>query len=192
MKHIPFYLLIALIAACSAPNKPSQSAVNSLEQPPSYSGAKVAKEIKEDDTSSITDKNSNKGLSDDVHRDEDNNHVLLIKRPVDEAWALLGEAIRLKELEVTARNRKQGLYEVEYKADSLFGGFNLFGFGTPSTYLLKLESQNNGTKLSVSKKADDNEDDESLLKDGAPEYSRDNSSKLADMLFDTLQKNVTH
>jgi NlpB/DapX lipoprotein len=191
MKHIPFYLLIVLIAACSTPKKRSNSTSYLLEQPPSYAGANVAKESKEDDASSVSDRNYNKGLASDVHRNEDNDQTLWLKRPIDEAWSLLGEAIRLKELEVSRKSRKQGIYEVDYKGDSLFGGFNLFGSGTPSKYLLKLESKNNGTQLSVSKIEDDNEFDESILKDGAPEFSNDNSSKLADILFESLQENVS-
>lgn len=191
MKHISFYLLLALITACSFSKEPGHSTAHSLEQPPSFQ-EDVAKESKENDKSSVSDRNFNKGLSNDVYRDEDHAQVLWIKRPIDEAWVLLGEAIRLNELEITGKNRKQGVYEVEYKGDSLFGGLNLFGSGTPSKYLLKLESQNNGTKLSVSKKEDDNEFDESILKDGAPEFSKDNSSKLADILFEALQKDVSN
>lgn len=192
MKHISFYLLLVLITACSTPKKTSNSTSYLLEQPPSHLEVNVAKESKENDKSSVSDRNFNKGLSNDVYRHEDHDQVLWIKRPIDEAWALLGEAIRLKELEITGKSRKQGVYEVEYKGDSLFGGFNLFGSGTPSKYLLKLESQNNGTKLSVSKKEDDNEFDESILKDGAPEFSNDNSSKLTGILLETLQKVVSN
>lgn len=192
MKHISLYLLLALITACSVSKEPSHSAAYSLEQPPTFPEANVANESKESDKSSISERNFNNGLPNDVYRNEDNDQVLWIKRPVDEAWVLLGKAIRLNELEITGKNRKQGVYEVEYKADSIFGGFNLFGSGTPSEYLLKLETQSNETKLSVSKKEDDDKFDESILKDGAPEYSNDNSSKLTDLLFDTLQKNVSN
>lgn len=192
MKHILFYLLIALITSCSTPKGPGQPTAYSLEQPPSSPEVNVAKESKKNDKSSDSDSNFIKGLSNDVYRDEVYDQILWVKRSMDQAWLLLGEAIRLNELEVTGKNRKQGIYEVEYKGDSLFGGFTLFGSGTPSKYLLKLESQNNGTKLFVSKKEDDNEIDESILKDGAPEYSNDNSSKLADILFETLQKNVSN
>jgi uncharacterized lipoprotein len=191
MKHISLYLLLALITACSVSKEPSPSIAYSLEQPPTFPEANVANESKESDKSSISERNFNKGLPNDVYRNEDHEQVLWIKRPVDEAWGLLGKAIRLNELEITGKNQKQGIYEVEYKADSIFGGFNLFGSGTTSKYLLKLESQNNETKLSVSKKEDD-KFDESILKDGAPEYSNDNSSKLADILFETLQKNVSN
>lgn len=192
MKHILFYLLIALITSCSTPKGPSQPTAYSLEQPPSSPEVNVAKESKKNDKSSDSNSNFIKGLSNDVYRDEVYDQILWVKRSMDEAWVLLGEAIRLNELEVTGKNRKQGVYEVEYKAGNLFGGFTLFGSGTPSKYLLKLEPQNNGTKLSVSKKEDNNEFDESILKDGAPEYSNDNSSKLADILFETLQKNVSN
>lgn len=194
MKHISLYLLLALITACSVSKEPSHSTTYSLEQPPTSPEANIANESKESDKSSISDseRNFNKGLSNDVYRNEDHDQVLWIKRPIDEAWVLLGKAIRLNELEITGKNRKQGVYEVEYKAGNLFGGFTLFGSGTPSKYLLKLEPQNNETKLSISKKEDDNEFDESILKDGAPEYSNDNSSKLADILFETLQKNVSN
>lgn len=191
MKNISLYLLLALITACGVYKEPSPSPAYSLERPPSFSGDNVAKESKENDKSSVSDKNFNKVLSNDVHRNEDNDQVLWIKRPVDEAWVLLGEAIRLNELEITGKNQKQGIYEVEYKGGSLFGGFTLFGSGTSSKYLLKLEPQNNGIKLSVSKNEDDDKFDESILKDGAPEFSNDNSSKLADILFETLQKNIS-
>ena len=192
MKHISFYLLIALITSCSAPKGPGHPTVSSLEQPPSFPEVNVAKESKENDKSSVSDRHFNKGLSNDVYRNEDHGQVLWIKRPIDEAWALLGEAIRLNELGVTGKNRKQGVYEVDYKGDSLFGKFNLFGSGTPSKYRLKLEPQDNGTKLSVSKIEDDNEIDESILKDGAPEFSKDNSSKLTGILLETLQKVVSN
>ncbi|MBK8815743.1 MAG: outer membrane protein assembly factor BamC [Methylococcaceae bacterium] len=191
MKHISFYLLIVLITSCGAPKEPTHSTVYALEQPPSYPKVNVAEESKENDKYSASDINLTKGQSSDVYRNEDQDQVLWIKRSTDDAWTLLGEAIRLKELEVTRKNRKQGVYEVEYKADSLFGGFSLFGGGKPSKYLLKLVPQNNTTKLSISKIEDDNEMDESILKDGAPEFSNDNSSKLADILFETLNKNVS-
>lgn len=192
MKNISFYLLLALITACTVSKEPRHSTSSSLERPPSSPEVNVAKDSKENDKASVSDRSFNKGLSSDVHKNEDSDHTLWIKRPIDEAWVLLGKAIRFKELEVTGKNQKQGVYEVAYKGDNLFGGFNLFGSGKPSKYLLKLESQNNGTLLSVSKKEDDDEFDESILKDGASEFSTDNSSKLTELLFETLQKNVSN
>ena len=192
MKRISFYLLMALITSCSATKGPGHPTAYSLEQPPSYPELNVAKESQENDKSSVSDRKFKKGLPSDVYRNEDHDQVLWIKRPIDEAWLLLGEAIRLKELEVTGKSPKKRVYEVDYKADSLFGGFTLFGSGTPSKYQLKLESQNNETKLSVSKKEDDNEQDESILKDGAPEFSKDSSSKLTGILLETLQKIISN
>ena len=191
MKHISIYLFIAVITSCSATKELAQPTVYPLEQPPSYPEVNVAEESKKGDKYSASDINLTKGLTSKVHRDEDHDQILWIKLTTDDSWTLLGEAIRLKELDITRKNRKQGIYEVEYKADSLFGGFSMFGGGKPSKYLLKLVPQNNTTKLSISKIEDDNEMDESILKDGAPEFSNDNSSKLADILFEILNKNAS-
>jgi|GEM_PF-831888 uncharacterized lipoprotein len=189
MKLIFFCLLLTLIAACSLSKEQSHPSDYSLEQPPSVSITSAVKKSKEQDISSDSDKSFNKELSVDVHRNEDNDQVLWIMRPIDETWTLLSKAIRLMDLEVTGINRKQGTYEVEYQGDSLLGEFNVFGSGSSAKYILKLEPQDKETKLSVSKKEGDHEMDESLLKDGTSEFLIDNSSKLADILFEALQKN---
>lgn len=192
MKQISFYLLIALITSCSTPKELSKQTAYALEKPPSYPEVNLVEESKENEDSPASDRNFTKGPPNDVYRQENQDQVLWLKRPMDEAWLLVGQAIRLNKLEVISKNRKQRLYKVEYKGDSLFGGFTLFGSGKPSIYLLKLESQNNVTQLSVSKKEDSTETDESLLKDGAPEFSNDNSAKLTNLLFEGLQEIISN
>ena len=89
------------------------------------------------------------------------------------------------------KNRKQGSYEISYKAAGLFGGFGLFGSGKPSKYLFTLDNQGNEIGVTVSKIEDD-EVDPGRLMDGTPDYSYDSSSKLANLIYETLRQDVEY
>ena len=190
MKPTFILFLIPLLIACAATNESHHQDLTRLEKPPGYE-IKPAENNPTTEQAANSSPNTEQGLFAEVYRAEGKDTVIKIKREIDEAWLLVGKAILLNELEITAKNRKQGRYQVAYKTGGLLDGFSFFGNSKASTYLLKLDSSTNETVVSISKVEDDSDYDPSRLMDGTPDYSYDSSAKLTDLIFNTLHDKVS-
>lgn len=191
MKHAFNLFLILSLFGCGVMNESRHQDLSRLEKPPGYDHIKPDERSIDAKQTSDSDTSSNQGLFSDVYRVEDTDTELRIKRNIDDAWMLVGKAILLNKLSIKGKNRKEGQYRIAYKTGGLLDGFGLFGTSNASTYLLKLAERNKETTVAVSKIEDEDDDDPSSLKDGAPAYSYDSSTKLTDLIFKTLQSDVS-
>ncbi|MEQ1544380.1 hypothetical protein [Methyloglobulus sp.] len=190
MRLFVVLMCVLFLAGCSGTPKQSRlQSTESLEKPPEMAIKDPIKEDAKENAITGDEKPRRKGLNSDVYLVEDSNTELKIKRNFDEAWTLLGQAIRVNNLKAIAK-KNQGVYIVSYKSGGIFGEFNIFGTSNDLTYACKVETVENETKVSV-KFADGNEKlDTSSLKDGVSDYSYDSSSKLLKLIYETLLNEV--
>jgi uncharacterized lipoprotein len=190
MKLIVALVCFLFLAGCSSTPKQSRlQSTESLEKPPEMAIKDPIKDDAKENAITGDEKPHRKGLNSDVYLVEGSNTELKIKRNLDEAWTLLGQAIRVNNLKSIAK-KNQGTYIVSYKSGGIFGEFNIFGTSNDLTYACKVETLGNETKVSV-KLVDGNEKlDSSTLKDGASDYSYDSSSKLLKLIYETLLNEV--
>lgn len=186
MNRTLLYALIIFYAGCTAHKEETRyQTLENLEQPPGLTDLNNEEEKNEATQLREINQTSKTTVYAEVYRKENSERSFWIKSPIDDAWNQLKSAIISNELIITGKNKKKGMYEVEYAGENLFGNFTLFGSGSPSKYLIKLESQDKETKVSATMKEE--KIDESILKDGAPEFPYDNSSKLIGLLFETMR-----
>ena len=191
MRRVILSFIFTSVMACGLSQKSRHSDTSNLERPP-WSGETHAggeRASKEQIDNVATKEDSDKGLYSDVYLVEDHDKEIRIKRNFEESWDLMYQAFRLNQIKTVRKNRKQGIYEVAYKSRGFLDDFGLFGSSRSATYQVKLEGQSNETKVSVSQ-VDEDDGDLSRLKDGAPDYSYDSSSKLIKLLYETLRKEV--
>lgn len=188
MKHLLLSIFIVFITGCVSPKNTRDSELVNLEKPPGSRHAEQ-KTSQEQEDSSLSGE-VNKGLYADVYTIDGQDKTITIKRKLDESWELIGKAIRISGIKITGKNQKNGSYQVSYKSGGLLDGFSLFGSTKASKYLIKLDEHVNETKVNISKIEDEEDVDPSRLKDGAPDFSYDNSAKLRDLLFMALQHDV--
>ncbi|NOU22609.1 MAG: hypothetical protein HOO93_12660 [Methyloglobulus sp.] len=190
MKQLFFFFIINFIFACSTTQESRHQDFTNLEKPPGAAKLNQTEDPNQYDKSKESETDSSKGLNSDVYRLEERPKEIIIKRNIDQSWVALDQAIRLNELKIIEKNRKHYRYKLSYKTGGLLDGFSLFGSTKASTYLLTLDSKDDKTRIIASKVEDEGDIDPSRLMDGAPDYSYDSSSKLADLIFETLRKDV--
>ena len=180
-----------LVACGTTDNSRYQDNVN-LERPPELPIDKQAAEQVATNEIEPPKRRHGKGLRSDVYRVEDSPTELKIKRTFDETWSLLHQAIQHNDLKVTDQDRSKGFYYVAYDGGNFFSSAaSLFGnVQDKSTYLLKVEPQGEETKVTASLASKDEQGDSRSLKDGIANYSENKSSKLLELLYDTLHDNV--
>lgn len=189
MKPIVFLMFSLLFAGCSTFKESRIQNTANLEKPPEMP---IKANIEKQDTENIMtgdEKPHRKGLSSDVYLVEGSDTELKIKRNFDETWTLLGQAIRLNKLKVIEK-KHQGTYIVSYKSGGIFDGFNIFGTNNDSTYACKVETLGDETKVTVNLANGNEKLDSGSLKDGVSDYSYDSSSKLLELIYETLLNEV--
>jgi uncharacterized lipoprotein len=190
--RINIILLISLIlVACAGADNPRYKDNASLERPPEMP---IDKQAAEQSAASEIEKprrHHGKGLKSDVYKVENADTELWIKRSFDESWSLLLQAIQHNDLKVSDQDRSKGFFYVAYDGGSLLGSaVALFGDElNKTTYLIRLEPQGEETKLTTSLAS---KDEQANLKgkDGSADLPDDKSSKLLELLFDTLHDSV--
>jgi uncharacterized lipoprotein len=190
MKRIFYLFLLTLIAACNTTKESGYLNTSSLERPPENLDSSRIYEREKENKDLSSEPKLGKGLSSDVYLIEGNNAEMKIKRNFNEAWILLGKAIRINDLKVIKKNKEQGSYIVSYQTSGLLGVFSLFGNGSQSTYSIKLANEGEETKVVVKLVDDDENIDTGNLKDGVPEYNYDSSSNVIRLIYETLRNDI--
>lgn len=192
MRIMPTLLISMMLLACgTTDNSRYQDNVN-LERPPELPIDKQAAEQVATNEIEPSKRRHGKDLRSDVYRVEGSPTELKIKRTFDETWSLLHQAIQHNDLKVTDQDRSKGFYYVAYNGGSFFSSAaSLFDdVRDKSTYLLKVEPQGEETRVTASLANKDEQSDSGSLKDGIADYSENKSSKLLELLYDTLHDNV--
>jgi NlpB/DapX lipoprotein len=184
-------LVIALSMGCAS-NDSRYRDNASLERPPELpvGTQKVEQETADEVNQPI--RRHGKGLKSDVYMTETPPLELRLKRGFDESWSLLNRAIQLNELKVSDQDRSKGQLVVEFSGTGLFsGGFSLLGSGDKVNYELKVESQNEETRIAINRAASKEDTDSASAKDGFSDTTPENKSgELLNLLYDTLHDKV--
>lgn len=179
-----------LLPACGTTSDSRYKDNASLESPPEVPLDKQAAEQRAANELEKPIRRHRKGLSSDVYKIEGSTAELGIKRGYDESWSLLGQAILLKDLKVADQDRSKGTYYVVYDGGSIFGGYSPFSDDAKSTYLLRVESQGDETKVIVSFANKEEQTDSVKINNGDPDKPEDLSERLSDLLYGTLHDDV--
>jgi len=141
-------LLTVVLISCSA-NDARYKDTQMLERPPVLPVSNHAgEEAIEPDESVIPKKRKGTGLGSDVHMIESRPMQLIIKKPFDEAWRYLDQALKQSHVKVTDREQEKGIIYVYYKQKSLFeSATRLFSKAKDdepheANYMLKLKEDN--------------------------------------------------
>ncbi|MBK8814292.1 MAG: outer membrane protein assembly factor BamC [Methylococcaceae bacterium] len=191
MKQILLLFLSAfLLASCSTTNDSRYKNNATLERPPEIPIDKQATEQRAENEPEPPKRRYRKGLDSDVYKVEGSNNEMSIKRDYDESWSLVGQAILLRDLKIADQDRSKGNYYVVYDGGSLFGGYSPFSDDSKSTYLLRVESLNEETKVTVTYANKEDQSDSGSLKDGIADTSDDLSERLLELIYNTLHDDV--
>lgn len=185
-------MLTALMAGCASENSRYKDNAN-LERPPEVPVDKQAAEQQAINEAEAPIRRHGKGLKSDVSRLEDSAMSIKIKRTFDETWSLLNQAIQHNELDIKDQDRSKGTYYIAYGGGGLFDLSSLFpkNRGDQPTYLLKVEPEDQETKVTVSMAGTHEQSDEDKLKDGvANDATADKSEQLMELIYDTLHDTV--
>ncbi len=185
-------VLLAFIAGCASETSRYKDN-SSLERPPEVPVNKEAAAQNAADDVEPPRRRHGKGLKSDVYRVEGSATELKIKRSFDEAWSLMNQAIQHNELNISDQDRSKGIYYVAYGGGDLFGLSSLFPKGSieQPTYLLKVESEDQETKVTASFADLHEQSDSGKTKDGvADDTTEDKSEQLLELLYDTLHDTV--
>lgn len=181
-------LLLAAVVSCSEVKQKYQD-TSELERPPKM-------DIIEQ--SSIGGPGSDtpvvkKSLAESVFLDDaEKPTVLKIKKLFDRSWDIVGQAIAKKKIEITDKNREQGVFYLKYDASedsgsTVFGNVRLFVFEdeyTEAEYKLTVGWWETETEVRAEMIVKDEEEDQDN------EYA-DGSSKLLKALYDTISNELT-
>lgn len=190
VKQLLFLLAVLLLSACGT-TKDSRYRDNArLERPPEIPVDQQAAEQRAVNELEPQKRRHKKGLGSDIYKVEGSSRELGIKRGYDESWSLLGRAILLKDLKVADQDRSKGTYYVVYDGGSIFGGYSPFSDESKSTYLLKVDSQGDETKVAVSFANKEDQTDSIKINSNDPDRPEDLSERLSDLLYETLHDDV--
>jgi uncharacterized lipoprotein len=181
-------LLLAAVVGCAEVKEKYQD-TSELEQPPKM-------DIVEPSPVSGSDKVTpveKKSLADSVFLDDaEKPTVLKIKKLFDRSWDIVGQAIVKKKIEITDKNREQGVFYLKYDASqdsgsTVFGNIRLFVFEdeyTEAEYKLTVTWWETATEVRAEMIVKDEDNDRET------EYA-DGSAKLLKALYDTISNQLT-
>ena len=110
-------LYSSALASCSDTGNQYRNTEN-LERPPAIAIDADATPVQAPIDPVTTSESVEKGLDDQVHLDKAGGaSTLVIKRPFEQAWFILGVLLNQLGLEITDRNRDEGYYYVKYDPD---------------------------------------------------------------------------
>lgn len=183
--------LLTLIVGCASESSRYKDN-SSLERPPEVPVNKEAAAQNAANDVEPPKRRHGKGLKSDVYLVESSGTALKMKRTFDEAWSLINQAIQHNELKINDQDRSKGAYYVAYGSGGLLGISSVFSDDDHlPTYLLKVEAEDQETKVTVSLASTHEQNDSSKLKDGtADDAAEDKSEKLLELLYDTLHDTV--
>lgn len=188
--RIAILALTTSLAACGTGGEPRYKDNGSLERPPEVPMHTTAAGQDAFNEPEPPKRRYRKGLDSDVYRVESAPHQMSIKRDFEESWSLVGQAIQLRDLKLADQDRSKGNFYVVYDGGSLLGRYSPFTDDLKSTYLIRLENENNETKVSVSFAGKEEQSPTGGFKSGIDDVPDDLSEKLLDLLFKTLRDDV--
>ena len=208
MKTITIVLASLFLLACSSNSSKYKDNAN-LERPPEMPvPASTASTATTTTSNQIPEqvaieeiappiRHRGKGLKSDVYKTEGSPKELTIKRGFDESWSLLSLAIQHNDLKLADQDRSKGYYYITYNGNGFFGKAASY-FNDEydkATYLLKVDPQDNETKVTASLANKDEQnppkkDGEETSDDPAVHVYQDKSENLIDLLFDTLHDDL--
>ncbi|WP_031433747.1 outer membrane protein assembly factor BamC [Methylomarinum vadi] len=182
VKALLLACLLLAVSACSSGKKYRDT--TKLETPPRLAIVEHAPGRTE-----VEEKQTKKSLADSVFLDDlENPTVLSIKKLFDRSWDLVGQALDKKGIEITDKNREQGVYYVKYDASidsgsQIFGNVKIFIFEqeyAEAEYKLTVAWHETATEV----RAEMINKDKAVNEDG--EELGDGSPKLLKALYDTI------
>lgn len=189
--YISLILAFLNLSGCAS-DDPRYQDLRELERPPDLPIDKQAAAQAEVNEVEAPLKHYGKGLKSDVYLVEGPPLEMRLKRGLDESWSLINRAIQLNELKVPDQDRSKGVYYVEFGGTGLLSNVLPFiGTGNKATYEMKVEPQNNETRVTVNMVARKEDSDTGAAKDGFAEPAIESkASQLLNLLYDTLHDKV--
>ncbi len=190
-----FLLLTFFLSACTEVKSTRYRDTTGLEQPPEMEIVESAKvEPEQNEQENLT------GLGNIVSLSrEDGEAVILIKKIFDRSWDIVGQTLDLTQVEVTDKNREQGVYYVNFDADQqsssdkgLMENVTFFLFKDDyeeAAYKLHVKWKENNTEIRAELVGQVKDD---LLDDGEDDFEGevDGGEKLMHLLYKTMRHDL--
>jgi len=198
-KKISILILMSLlIISCSSGKKRKYKNTRYLEMPPTMKVVEKPKiQVEEEKETEISE---GKGLGENVSLGgEENKSVIKIKKTFDRSWEIVDQALKLNDIEITDKDREQGVFYVTYDPDddrsgesTLIDKMTFFVFKNEyveASYKLTVVWRESDTEV-VAELADSETND--LLDDGEDdiEGSTDSGEKLLNALYKTIRDDL--
>ncbi|MCF6202435.1 MAG: outer membrane protein assembly factor BamC [Methylococcaceae bacterium] len=204
MYYKKVYILIVLFTiSCSDVQQAKYKDTEYLEVPPEIKMTKKTPVVVEDDVKDEIDEDepADKGLGKNILLvGTEKKPVIKIKKKFDRSWELVDQALKLEEIEITDKDREQGVFYVSYDPDnqhpadsSLIDKMTFFFFKDEyeeASYKLTVLKQENETEVTVEQIESDTND---LLDDGEDNDMAgiiDDGSMLLNTLYKTLREDL--
>ena len=190
---------MSALVSCSDTGSKYRSTEN-LERPPEIAIDSGVVPVQAPVDSVTTSESIKKGLDDQVHLDRSpGGSALVINRPFEQAWFILGVLLDQLGLEITDRNRDEGYYYVKYDPDIDYskrqgfwdGMMSMFGEDNYAerTYALKLVESYGETEVTAgfAPESGDKPEGETEKQEDA---AKDGPDRLLQALFQTLRNGM--
>lgn len=189
-------LISLLVISCSKNKNSRYKDVSYLEKPPVMPIIeKQPKTTVEEDSES-----ENKGLGNDVILTEvDQRPIIKIKKSFDRSWDIVEQALVLKEIEISDKNRDKGIFYIKFDPDtksdsSFFDAMTFFLFKdeyAEAIYKLTVQWQESASVITI-QPIDSEESD--LLDDDGDDFngSIDEGVILMNTLYKTIRDDLPH
>ncbi len=198
------YILITLfIVSCSDVQQTKYKDTEHLEVPPEMKITKKSPVVVEEDVKDEADEEESvdKGLGENILLvGTEKKSVIKIKKKFDRSWELIDQALKLEEIEITDKDRGQGVFYVVYDPDdqhsadsSLIDKMTFFFFKDEyeeASYKLTVLRQDDETEVTAEQIESETND---LLDDGEDNDiagSIDDGSMLLNALYKTLKEDL--
>ena len=197
-KNYSVLVFISLVlVSCAETEKSRYKDTSHLEMPPEMEIVETEKVVV-----SEYEKLTNTGLGDNVlYEGSAEPPVMKIKKLFDRSWVLIEQALKLSEIEITDKNREQGVFYVNFDPDArdskdaeLIDSVSFFFFEDEyeaAAYKLKVEWRETDTEVTaelVNQVNTDLLDDDEDMEDF--EESVDDGTKLLKKLYKTIRDDL--
>jgi hypothetical protein len=191
-KNGALILMALCIGACSESKNPKYKDTSLLEKPPVMPIVAKQKDRVEE---SEEEQDEKKGLGDNIILTEfEQKPIIKIKKNFDLSWNFVEQALQLKDIEISDKNREKGIYYVTFdpdeQSDSTLADAMTF-------FLFKDDYAEAAYKLTVKEKATDNSEiiiehiateENDLMDDDGDDF--DGTIDEGVMLMNTLYKTI--